>query len=139
MTKQPAGPPDKADETAETAAKSAAEAPPPRTQIRARSRADFQRRTWRRGVDAIATAVTLAAVIVAVILALHIVFVVFEANAANGIVTTINDWAGSLAWKFKDVFTPADPKAAALINYGLAAVLYLVVGRFVAGLIRRAF
>jgi hypothetical protein len=103
-----------------------------------RLRAGPSRRAWRRIRDAIATAVVIVAVTVAVILAVHIVFVVFEANGANGIVKAINSWADSLAWNFKDVFTPADPKAAALVNYGLAAGIYLIAGRIVAALIRRA-
>jgi hypothetical protein len=87
---------------------------------------------------AIATAAVAAAATIAIIMAVHIVFVVFEANTANGIVTTVDDWAQTLAWKFKDVFTPADPKTAALVNYGLTAILYLIAGRVVANLIRRS-
>jgi hypothetical protein len=137
MTEKPASPPDQA---VETPAKSAAEAPPPAKQ-RGRTRRSFTvlpRRTWRRGIEAVATAIVVAAVIVAIILAVHVVFVVFEANNANSLVTTINDWADTLAWKFRDVFTPDNAKTAALVNYGLAAVIYLIAGRIVAGLIRRA-
>jgi hypothetical protein len=137
MTEKPASPPDQA---AETPAESAAEAPPP-TRSRTRTRRSLAvppRRTWRRGIEAVATAVVVAAVIVAIILAVHVVFVVFEANNANSLVTTINDWADTLAWKFRDVFTPENPKTAAFVNYGLAAVIYLIAGRIVAGLIRRA-
>jgi hypothetical protein len=138
MTEKPASPPDQA---AEAPTESMAEAPPPtrsRTRTRSRSFVVLPRRTWKRGIDAIATAVVIAAVVVAIILAVHVVFVVFEANGANSLVTTINDWADTLAWKFKDVFTPENPKAAAFVNYGLAAVIYLIAGRLVAGLVRRA-
>ena len=83
-----------------------------------------------------ATVVAAAAAAVAIILAVHIVFVVFTANGANGLVRTINDWAEWLAWTFKDVFTPHNPKTAALVNYGLAAAIYLIVGRVLAALIR---
>src|ERR687896_692660 len=57
---------------------------------------------------------------------------------STGIVKTINSWAGTLAWNFKDIFTPADPKAAAFVNYGLAAAIYLIAGRVLAAMIRRA-
>ena len=102
-----------------------------------RTRVGSSWRAWRRVRDAIANAVVIVAVAAAIILAVHVVFVVFEANGANGIVKTINDWAETLAWKFKDVFTPANPKTAALVNYGLAAAIYLIVGRIVSGLIRK--
>jgi len=35
------------------------------------------------------------------------------------------------------LFTPASPKTRVLVNYGLAAVLWLVAGGLVARLIRR--
>jgi triacylglycerol esterase/lipase EstA (alpha/beta hydrolase family) len=142
MAEQPASPP---DETTETPA----EAPPPKTTkttktataTKAKSpkttRFGSPRRAWRQGVEAIATTVMVLAAAFAIILAVHIVFLVFDANGANGIVSTINDWADSLAWKFKDVFTPESPKTAALVNFGLAAVIYLTVGRILSGLIRR--
>jgi hypothetical protein len=142
MTEHPEGPPEQAaetgDETSTAKAKTATEAPPRDKHTGPGRRSLATRRTWRRMLESLATAVVVVAVAVAIILAVHIVFVVFEANGANGIVKTINDWAETLAWKFKDVFTPESPKTSALVNYGLAAVIYLIVGRGVAGLIRRA-
>src|ERR671914_949450 len=110
---------------------------PPRSR-RTRPRIGSTGYGWRRIRDALATAVVLVAATVAVILAVHVVFVVFEANGAHRIVKTINSWAGTLAWNFKDIFTPADPKAAAFVNYGLAAAIYLIAGRVLAAMIRRA-
>ena len=82
-------------------------------------------------------AASLVTTVVVAVLAVHIVFAVFEANGSNTIVTTFRDWADGLAWQFKDVFTPHDPKVAVLVNYGLAALVYLIAGRIVVGLIRR--
>lgn len=118
--------------------KSATQAPPSRGTRRPRPRPGSLRYGWRRVRDALATGIVIVAAAAAIILAVHVVFVVFEANGANGIVKTINSWADSLAWNFKDIFTPTDPKAAALVNYGLAAAIYLIVGRVLAALIRRA-
>jgi hypothetical protein len=120
------------------ATKNAAEAPSRSRGTRTRPRIGSTRYGWRRIRDALATAVVIVAATVAIILAVHVVFVVFEANGANGIVKTINSWADTLAWNFKDIFTPTDPKAAALVNYGLAAAIYLIAGRVLAALIRRA-
>lgn len=87
--------------------------------------------------DRIGAAVTVLAVIICILLALHIAFTVFTANQANPIVRHVNDWADWFAWQFRDIFTPKDPKVGVLVNYGLAAVIYLVAGRVVSGLIRR--
>jgi hypothetical protein len=92
---------------------------------------------WRRVVNMIATGVMVLAVVIACVLALHIVFVVFSANTGNGIVEFVNGWATDLAYGFKDLFVPKDAGIRVAVNYGLAAVVYLVAGRIIAGIIRR--
>jgi hypothetical protein len=91
----------------------------------------------RRVSDTAAGLVRVLAMIICVLLALHIAFVVFSANPDNAIVRTVNTWADWFAWRFRDMFVPKDERVAVLVNYGIAAVVYLVVGRVVAGLIRR--
>ncbi|MFC4910767.1 hypothetical protein [Actinomadura gamaensis] len=89
---------------------------------------------------AVAWAVTLISVVtgvVVVILAVHIVFVAFDANTGNALVHRISVWADNLAWEFKDVFQPKNHKAEVAVNYGLAAVVYLVIGRLLIALVRR--
>lgn len=95
------------------------------------------REGWKRVVNAVATAVIILSVVIAIFLALHIVFEVFDANKNNGIVEFINGWATDLAYGFKDLFVPKDPAIRVTVNYALAAVVYLVVGRILAGVIRR--
>lgn len=90
-----------------------------------------------RVTGTLATLAAVAAAVIAVVLALQIAFVVFSANAANPIVRTVNDWAQSFAWEFRDMFTPKDQRVAVLVDYGIAAIVYLIAGRVVAGLIRR--
>ncbi|MFC9976194.1 hypothetical protein ACFVH6_35400 [Spirillospora sp. NPDC127200] len=91
----------------------------------------------KRAVSLLAGLVSIVTTIVVLVLAVHIVFVVFEANASNDLVSRVGDWAGDLAWQFKDVFQPEDPKLAVAVNYGLAALVYLVIGRILVALIRR--
>ncbi|MGI5204452.1 hypothetical protein ACQEU6_23070 [Spirillospora sp. CA-108201] len=91
----------------------------------------------RRGAGLLAAAVSIAAALAATILAVHIVFVAFEANTANDLVRWFGDRATDLCWQFKDVFQPKNPKVEVAVNYGLAAVVYLVVGRVLVGLVRR--
>jgi hypothetical protein len=66
--------------------------------------------------------------IIAVILIIHIAFVLVGTNASNGIVRTVSDLAGTLAWGFKNLFTNANVKLQTFINYGLAALAYLAIG-----------
>ncbi len=91
----------------------------------------------RRAAATAGNAVSLVAVIVAAIIALGIAFVIFDANKANGIVSFVLRVAGDLVGPFKDLFTPKDPKRNVFVNWGLAAVVYLVLGLFVARILRR--
>ncbi|MFA1543423.1 hypothetical protein [Actinomadura monticuli] len=91
----------------------------------------------RRAVGAVATAISVVTTVVVVILAVHIVFVAFDANTANDLVRWFGDRATDLCWQFKDVFQPESPKTEVAVNYGLAALVYLVAGRILVGLVRR--
>lgn len=91
----------------------------------------------RRVSDSAAGLVGVVAMIICVLLALHITFVVFSANDDNSIVSAVNGWADWFAWRFRDMFVPKDERVGVLVNYGIAAVVYLIAGRVVAGLIRR--
>lgn len=77
--------------------------------------------------------VFLAAVIVAVIIVAHIVFVLLNANGGNDIVSTDGDWATWLATWFLNLFTPSSHDLNVTLNYGIAALFYLVLG----GILRR--
>lgn len=99
-----------------------------------------------RVANILAIVVTAAATIFAAILILNVVFVLFNATPTNGIVKHINSWAGSLAGPFKTLFsfhhkvkghTVPNFKLDAVVNYGIAAVAYLLGGRLVASLLRR--
>jgi hypothetical protein len=91
----------------------------------------------KRVTAAAATLVRIIAMIICVLLALHIAFVVFTANHDNSIVRAVNGWADWFAWRFRDMFVPKDQRVGVLVNYGIAAVVYLIAGRVAAGLIRR--
>ena len=85
----------------------------------------------------LARLIDIAVAVVSVIIALGVLLVVLEANPANDIVNLIHDAALWLVGPFKDVFTIDDRKLEVAVNWGLALVVYLVVGRLVAGLLRR--
>jgi hypothetical protein len=80
-------------------------------------------------------AILLACIVIAIIIVMHIVFVLLGANTGNTIVSTDADWSGTLAAWFKDLFTPSSYKFGVFLNYGLAAIFYLVIGRLAASLV----
>ncbi|MGH3318946.1 MAG: hypothetical protein ACRDN9_01990 [Streptosporangiaceae bacterium] len=82
-----------------------------------------------RAVDLLATAVMVVATLCAIVLALHIVFVVFDANPDNAIVVFVHDLSRALVWKFRKLFLLDKGNLRVTVNYGLAAIAYLVAGR----------
>ncbi|MGH3097661.1 MAG: hypothetical protein ACRDMV_16880 [Streptosporangiales bacterium] len=112
---------------------------------RAEARRRERRQAWRADLRAlrvrlvrIATSVvTIVAVVFAVVLAFRIVFAIFPVNPSNSLVEFVRSWADGLVLFFGHLFTPDDHRVAVLVNYGLAAVFWLVVGRIAAGIIRR--
>ena len=88
-------------------------------------------------VNVAANIVRGVATLFAVVLAAQIVLTLGNANPDNGIVTRVADLARPLALGFRDLFTPSDPKTLVLVNYGLAAIFWLVAGVVLAKVIRR--
>ncbi|WP_199429945.1 hypothetical protein [Qaidamihabitans albus] len=75
--------------------------------------------------------------IFALILVMHVIFVIGEANPDNGIVSFVENWSDALSLGFQDLFTPEDPKLKVLINFGIAALFWMVVSSILARIIRR--
>ncbi|MEV0811367.1 hypothetical protein [Micromonospora sp. NPDC050200] len=74
---------------------------------------------------------------VAFIFALHIFFSLAKANQDNGFVQFVYVVAKVFVLGFGDVFTPNDAKIGLVLNYGLAALVYLVIGRLIARALRQ--
>jgi hypothetical protein len=74
---------------------------------------------------------------VALVLILGIVLVLLEANRSNDIVQVVRDAAGILAGPFDDLFKLDSNKAEKAVNWGIAAVVWLALGRIVARLLLR--
>ena len=73
----------------------------------------------------------------AIVLVAHILLVVGNANPGNGITVFFADAAQPLALAFRSLFTPENAELRVLVNYGLAALFWLIVSAVVARLIRR--
>jgi hypothetical protein len=85
----------------------------------------------------IARAVTLIAGAIALILLAGIALVVLEANRSNEIVQAVRDAAAFLAGPFDNLFTLDSNKAEKAVNWGIAAVVWFMLGRLIARLLLR--
>ena len=85
----------------------------------------------------VARLVRTVAAVVAAILVIGIILRVVGANPANSIVSDIHDAGNWLAGPFRNVFTVKNAKEAIALNWGLAALIYLVVGGLLATMIAR--
>ena len=90
-----------------------------------------------RAFDLLATIVRVVCSVMAALIVIHAVFVLFEANPANPLVTFTAGWRDTFGWFTKDLFTPSDPKIAEAVNDSLAALIWVVAGNLVSKLIVR--
>jgi len=79
---------------------------------------------------------TLASLIALVIVAAIVLFIL-GANPSNGIVSAIHDAGAWLVGPFKNLFSIHHAKVAMAVNWGLAALVYLIVGHLIASLLAR--
>jgi hypothetical protein len=88
-------------------------------------------------VGVLASVVRWVGLACALVLAVHVVLTVGNANPDNGITEFFATTADWVVLAFKNLFTPADGKLRVLVNYGLAAVFWLIVSAVLSRLIRR--
>jgi hypothetical protein len=86
----------------------------------------------------LARAVRIAAGVVVALILAGILIHVLEANTSNGIVSIVNDAAKWLVQPFRDVFSPDGEKVRIAVNWGLAAVVYALVGGLLTQLFARS-
>ncbi|MQA02706.1 MAG: hypothetical protein GEV07_08315 [Streptosporangiales bacterium] len=79
---------------------------------------------------------TIVSSLFAAVCALHILFVLLDANTANPLVIFVTDLARGLALFFHDLFTPQYDWLRLVLNYGLAALFWLGIGRGLVILVR---
>jgi hypothetical protein len=85
----------------------------------------------------LASLVRWAGLVVVLILVIRVLLTIGGANPANGITSFFRSWSDPLAWGFKDLFTPSDAKLRVLVNYGIAAMFWLIVSSVLTRIIRR--
>jgi hypothetical protein len=74
--------------------------------------------------------------VAALFLGLWIALYLLDANQANVFVEFVKDMADWLAWWSQDIFTMDTEGLRVLLNYGLPAVIYLLIGHGVAARVR---
>jgi hypothetical protein len=88
-------------------------------------------------VGVVATVVRWVGLVFALVLALHVLLTVGHANPDNIITRFVSGAADPLALAFKSLFTPDNAELRVLVNYGLAALFWLVFSAVLSRLIRR--
>lgn len=86
--------------------------------------------------EIVATVVRWFGSLVAILMVAQVVLTLGGANPDNGITRFVTAWAKPLALGFADLFAPADPQLAVLINYGIAALFWLFVTSIAVRIIR---
>jgi uncharacterized protein involved in cysteine biosynthesis len=119
---------------------SASEADPDRRQVEGSRRQSRHERAGTRefAVDVgsfLARVVGLVLSVVVLIIVAGILLVVLKANPANSIVSEVHSWAHWLASPFDGMFNFHSANTAIAVNWGIAAVVYLLVGGLIVRLL----
>ncbi len=104
---------------------------------RHRTRGAADRSHGAGATAAAARLVTMIAAAVAGVIVIGILLVLLEANRSNEVVAIVLDAAKWLVGPFKGLFSLDSAKLQTLVNWGLAAAVYLLVGRLIARLLAR--
>ncbi|MFJ4003313.1 hypothetical protein ACIPWL_07630 [Streptomyces sp. NPDC090023] len=92
---------------------------------------------YHSGTNQAGRVIAVIADVMAFILGLWILMYLLDANRANALVDFVHDAAGFLAGWSHDLFTFDEAWARVVAGYGLAAVVYLFIGHFIAGRLHR--
>jgi hypothetical protein len=85
----------------------------------------------------LARAIMLVGTAVLIVLVAGILLVVLGANHSNEVVKAVHSVARFLAGPFDGLFTLHSHKATTALNWGIAAVVWYLVARFIARLVVR--
>jgi hypothetical protein len=91
----------------------------------------------RRGLWGVARIVSLITSVVVGLIVVGIILVLLEASRDNAIVDWLVGAADDLTQPFHGIFNPDGKKAMVAVNWGLAAVVYALIGGFISRLLRR--
>lgn len=95
------------------------------------------RNSMARVCSLVATLIRLVTGVIAAIILLYAVFVLFEANPGNPMVTFCAGVRSSFGWFTEHLFATSTPKYGEAINAAIAALIYVVVGNVASKFILR--
>jgi len=90
------------------------------------------------GVGLLARVVSVVVSVIVLIIVAGILLVLLKANASNSIVSDVHGWARSLAGPFDGMFSFHNAHTAIAVNWGIAAIVYSIVGGLIVRLIGSA-
>lgn len=90
-----------------------------------------------RAFELIATIVRVVCSVIAAVILVYAVFVLFEANPDNPLVSFAAGWREDFGWFTVNLFTKPNPKMAEVINSVVAAIIWVVAGSLLSKLIVR--
>jgi hypothetical protein len=93
--------------------------------------------TVRRGAGLLASVLRLIGTFIAAVLVIHIVLTLLDANQANFLTQFFKDAADYFNLGLGDLFLPGEPKLKVTLNYGTAAVIWMIITAVVVRLVRR--
>ncbi len=102
-----------------------------------RERVEDSHAQRRRTIRMITSAVTFLTGLFAAVLVAQIILTVAEANPDNGFASFVGGFSSAVSLGFDGLFSPGSAKLATVLDYGLAAIVWLLIGAAINFLIRR--
>ena len=90
-----------------------------------------------KGLNLLASLVRLVCLLVAVLLVVFVIMYCFDANPANPYTMFVGTWGQKLNLGLDTLFRPAEPKFGIVVNYGIAVIVWLIIGAVVGKVLRR--
>lgn len=84
----------------------------------------------------LASVVRIVAYVIAVVLVAYVLLTIVGVNPLNAVAQVVGGVANATVLAFRDLFLIADPTFAVVVNYGLAAVFWVLVAEFGSRIIR---
>jgi hypothetical protein len=94
-------------------------------------------RATARGAAALARVLRTIGYAIAAVLALHVALTLLQANPANAAAALIARLADTFDLGLSNLFLVEDPKLAVLLNYGAAALVWVLITAVVTRLVSR--
>lgn len=90
---------------------------------------------WR-GTTVLAAILRIVGYACALVLVVYVVLAGVGVNPQNGVAQLVGALADTVVLAFRDLFLPADPRLRVVVDYGLAAIFWLLAGAIASRIVR---